>query len=74
MNDTNINLLWMILLGQITRNKSTKLISTFLWSFVYLYSFRSKVFISYFIHHRSVVSFSDYDNIEEDIDLQNQPQ
>ena len=39
----------------------------------YLYSFQSKVFLSYFIHHRSAVSFPDYD-IEEDIDLQNQPQ
>ena len=40
----------------------------------YLYSFQSKVFISYFSHHKPVVSFLDNDNIEEDIDLQNQPQ
>ena len=40
----------------------------------YLNSFQSKLFISYFSHHKSVVSFLDYDNIQEDIDLQNQPQ
>ena len=40
----------------------------------YLYSFQSKVFILYFSHYKPVVSFSDYDNIGEDIDLQNQPQ
>ena len=37
-------------------------------------SFQSKVFISYFSHHKPVVSFLDYDNIQEDIDLQNQLQ
>ena len=41
---------------------------------MYLYSFQSKVFIPYFSHHMPVVSFLQYHNIEEDIDLQNQPQ
>ena len=41
---------------------------------IYLDSFQSKVFISYFSHHKPIVfSFFDYD-IGEDIDLQNQPQ
>ena len=40
----------------------------------YLGRFKSKVIISYFSRHRSVVSFSDYDNTEEVIDLQYQPQ
>ena len=33
--------------------------------------FQSKVFTSCFSHHKSTVSFLDYDNIEKDIDLQN---
>ena len=38
----------------------------------YLYNFHSKIFTSYFIHHKPVVSLLDYDNIEEHIDSQNQ--
>ena len=40
-------------------------------SVTYLYNFQSKVFISYFIHHKPVIYFLDYDNSEDDIDLQN---
>ena len=38
---------------------------------------QSKLFISYFSHYKPLgyfFSFLDYDNIGEDIDLQNQPQ
>ena len=39
-----------------------------------IFTLSFKVTTLYFSRHRSIVSFSDYDNTNEDIDLQNQPQ
>ena len=49
----------------------TDIINVFAAFVRYLYSFESKVFISYFSYHLPVIPFLDCDNIEEDVDLQN---
>ena len=73
MNDTNIIMDDINWTNHQEQEYEIDIIDTFTEIVRYLYSFQSKVFISYFSRHRSDVSFSDYDNIEEHMDLQNQP-